>query len=106
MCLPPDIQARVKRSSKNCKSGDGRCLVTTSNIDEKEKKSIISAYFRPKQPDEWKKKPHTWLNSDDIQSVMKQYEDVYPHFKFLGVVPIDFSAKDPYDKSTEKCMNE
>jgi hypothetical protein len=104
-CLPPDVQARLKKS-KSCKADDGRCMITSSDLNEKEKKSLITAYFRPKQPDTWKADPHTWLNSDDIEAVMKQYEAAYTHFKFLGVVPIDFSAKDPYDKTTEKCMNE
>ena len=29
---------------------------------------------------------------------MRQYEEAVPSFKFLGVVPIDFSAPDPYQK--------
>lgn len=103
-CLPPDVKGRLKKS--NCKADDGRCMVTSSDISEKEKKELLAAYFRPKMPDEWKAKPHTWLNSDDIENVMKQYEAAYGHFKFLGVVPIDFSAKDPYEKSKAKCMNQ
>jgi len=105
-CLPPDVEARIKKGAKGCKADDGRCLVNNSILDDKMKKSLVAAYFRPKQPDEWKKKPHTWLNTDDIEAVMKQYVDAYPYFEFLGVVPIDFSAKDPYEKSKDKCMNE
>jgi hypothetical protein len=33
---------------------------------------------------------------------MKQYEIAYPHFTYLGAVPIDFSAPDPYVPSGEK----
>jgi hypothetical protein len=36
---------------------------------------------------------------------MKQCDAACPHFKFIGVVPIDFSAPDPYDKTSKKCMN-
>jgi hypothetical protein len=37
---------------------------------------------------------------------MKQYEQAYPWFKFLGVFPIDFSAPDPYQRSgPPKCLN-
>ena len=105
-CLPPDVKIRLKKSIKLCNANDGKCLINKSELSENEKKSLITKYFRPKQPDAWKKDPHTWLNSDDIDHVMKQYEDAYSHFKFLGVVPIDFSAKDPYETSKDKCMNE
>ena len=40
---------------------------------------------------------------------MKQYEQVYRHFKFFGTNPIDFAAPDPYDKDAamkKKCLNE
>ncbi len=58
-------------------------------------------------PSAWKKDPDMWLNSDDIQAVMKQYEKACPEFRFLGVVPIDFSAPDPYAQSSgPKCMND
>ena len=46
--------------------------------------------FAPKQPESWKKKPNTWLNSTDILKVMKQYEDAYDCFEFIGPTPIDF----------------
>lgn len=32
----------------------------------------------------------TWLNTVNINEVMKQYEDLYNDFKFLGAVPVDF----------------
>jgi hypothetical protein len=36
---------------------------------------------------------------------MKQYQDAYSWFKFLGVFPIDFSAPDPYKRDgTAKCL--
>ena len=34
-----------------------------------------------------------WLSSVDIESVMHQYEDIYPEFKFLGPSPIDFDSR-------------
>jgi hypothetical protein len=36
---------------------------------------------------------------------MKQFEAANPCFKFIGVVPIDFSAPDPYAQGQKKCMN-
>ena len=31
-----------------------------------------------------------WLNTLDIENTMKQYEELYPDYKFLSAVPIDF----------------
>jgi hypothetical protein len=31
-----------------------------------------------------------WISSIQIEQVMKQYEDVYPDFAFLGAVPSDY----------------
>ena len=105
-------QTNVQNLTKNlakelgCKSTDSRCIVEKSLISQKEKKVLLETYFRPKMPDAWKKDPDMWLNSDDIANVMKQYEAAYPEFRFLGVVPIDFSAPDPYVTEIKKCMND
>lgn len=90
----------------HCKKNDERCIVEKSLLSHNDKKRILNTYFRPEMPQGWKSDPDMWLNSDDIGNVMKQYEQAYPDFKFLGVVPIDFSAPDPYYKGSEKkCMN-
>ena len=39
--------------------------------------------FRPNGP----KKQFDWLSTEDIESVMKQYEKVHKDFKFLGAIP-------------------
>ena len=104
-CLPPDVKARLGRS-RTCKATNGKCLIEKSSLGAEEKKKLTTAYFRPDLPEEWKKKPNTWLDSDNINAVMKQYEASCPHFKFIGVVPIDFSAPDPYAKAEKKCMNQ
>lgn len=46
--------------------------------------------FAPHSPASWNSKKSEWLNSNDITNVMKQYEEAYPNFKFLGPSPIDF----------------
>ena len=33
---------------------------------------------------------------------MKQYEEAYPQFDFMGPFPIDFAAPDPYKKAGDK----
>lgn len=65
-------------------------------IGSKELKSI----FRPKMPRSWKKNKYEWLNTTDIETVMKQYEKKYPDFKFIGPVPIDFD----YEYSVGQCI--
>lgn len=47
--------------------------------------------FSPKQPKEWKKKPHTWLTSIEIEELMQQYEKKYKSFVFLGPSPVDYN---------------
>ena len=47
--------------------------------------------FAPMAPDSWKKNPNEWLNSLDINKIMKQYEYEYPSFTFIGPSPIDFN---------------
>ena len=90
-----------------CKRNDERCIIEQSALGVKEKKTLLNTYFRPGMPEEWKTDPDAWLSSDDIIHVMNQYEKAYPDFKFLGVVPIDFSAPNPYTTgSVKKCMND
>lgn len=85
-----------------------RCLVERAPIDRTRKREILKKNFRPAMPEEWKHDPDQWLDSNNIIDVMKQYEETYPHFKFYGANPIDFSAPDPYDQkaaSEHKCLN-
>lgn len=58
--------------------------------------------FAPTHPPSWHSNPNTWLTSDDIHSVMKQYEQSYPEFMFLGPSPIDYDFK--LDENT--CVND
>lgn len=67
------------------------------NIAERLKK----IHFAPMQPDQWKKNPNEWLNSLDIEHVMKQYENDYKNFEFLGPSPIDFDLI-----KNNKCIEE
>ena len=54
------------------------------------KLNMKTTNFAPKHPDEWKTNPTAWLSSDDITAVLKQYEKVYPEFKYIGPSPADF----------------
>jgi hypothetical protein len=90
-----------------CKSE--RCWVEKSPLDTKEKKDIFKAYFRPKMPDEWSENEREWLDTLNIENVLKQYEESNPEFKFYGANPIDFSAPNPYKKGSlerKECLTD
>jgi len=59
-------------------------------------KEMLNYTFAPKSPDDWKKNPNEWLNSIDIENVMKQYEKEFPFFDFIGAAPIDFDSPKMY----------
>lgn len=67
--------------------------------DNKIVKNTYSKYdkdlnvFKPIAPNKWKKNPREWLNTLNINDVLKQYEDKYKDFKYFGAVPIDFDKK-------------
>jgi hypothetical protein len=110
-CLPKTILNTLKKTLKGstgCKTTNQRCLIEKSNLPNSKKKELLATYFRPVMPSEWIKKPNTWLNSDDIAMVMKQYEAAYPTFRFIGVVPIDFSSADPsfLPSGQKRCRNQ
>lgn len=68
------------------------CFVKKAPIDEAQRRNMLK-YFRPEKPEEWDKKPTTWLDSFNIEDVMNQYEVAEPYFEFIGPVPIDFDSK-------------
>lgn len=57
------------------------------------KNNLQKTYFRPKKPKEWHSNEREWLNTYDINKVMKQYEKKYDNFHFIGAVPMDFDKK-------------
>lgn len=71
------------------KCNDQRCWVKQNFIKRLEKEyqeDLKTNTFRPKGPGG----KFEWLNTLNIDQVMKQYESKYPEFKFLGAVPADF----------------
>ena len=113
-CLPTtvyqDLEKRVGKKGKalfeavGCNDGEEHCLLDqTAPSNQKE---LRKQYLRPKMPKEWEKKPDTWLDNYNIQNVMKQYEETFPWFEFMGVYPIDFSVANPYIKgAAPKCLH-
>lgn len=57
--------------------------------------AATATFFRPEKPAEWAKTKdpeEKWHDTASIARVMEQYEAAYPHFDFIGPVPIDFDA--------------
>ena len=73
----------------------------TSNVGlQGDEKTKLDDLFRPKMPEKWKSHPNEWLNTYDIQRVLRQYEKSRPNFLFIGAVPIDFD----YQSSPGNCI--
>lgn len=68
------------------------CWIQQSFLDINDRNSL-KELFRPKKPKKWDTNPREWLNSLDIENVMKQYEQKHSDFVFIGPVPIDFDHK-------------
>ena len=80
----------------NVKPGQEYSFLQASPLSQDEKTSLAKQYLRPKMPDAWKSDPDQWLDSLNIEAVMKQYEEVRP----------DFDAPDPYAHAGggKKCL--
>jgi glutaredoxin len=57
-------------------------------------------YFKPTTPKTWNSAPREWLDTINIETVLKQYERKYTDFIFLGCVPLDFD----YELSPGSCV--
>jgi hypothetical protein len=60
--------------------------------DDKFLKDELTKSFAPEYPKSWKINPNKWLSSIDILNVMKQYEEAYKCFNFIGPSPIDYDT--------------
>jgi hypothetical protein len=71
---------------------DERCFL--NEIDEpSEKQKLLHTLFAPEHPPEWLQNKNEWLSNHDIDKVMKQYEERYKNFKYLGTSAIDYDFK-------------
>ena len=76
----------------NKKCSNDYCWTEQQFLSES-KNNLQKTYFRPKKPKEWDSNEREWLNTYDINKVMKQYEKKYDNFHFIGAVPMDFDKK-------------
>ena len=90
--LYEDISNALQKSDCQTESCWLQISKITNGLSNQEKKEMEES-FKPFQPKEWNQNPNTWLTTTDIDNVMEQYEDKYPHFKYYGATPIDFNLK-------------
>ena len=79
-----------KYKPQNCQKD--KCWIQSIIHDNTTKIKLEALLFPPTYPEEWKKNPNTWLSNFDILDVLKQYEQTYSHFVFIGPSPIDFDV--------------
>jgi hypothetical protein len=73
------------------------CWIDSVLQNTKNKERLKQDLFVPKMPDSWKKNSTEWLSSIEISDVLKQYEDKYNDFIFIGPSPIDFDSTNVSD---------
>lgn len=81
-------------------------FVQSLPLPEEEKNKLLGTLLAPKKPDAWNSDPDKWLDSQNIEDVLKQYEEACPDFEFMGPYPIDFAAPDPYKKDGSCLISE
>ena len=68
------------------------CWLRQKFVNDKVAREIRNYSFAPEAPSSWIQKPDEWLSSVDIEKVMKQYENAYHCFEFIGPSPIDYDT--------------
>jgi hypothetical protein len=91
---PKEIWERMKMNMRNVCNKES-CWLKQNFVNGKLDKELESS-FAPASPTEWKKNPNEWLSSLDIMNVMKQYEEAYKCFEFIGPSPIDYDTHKLY----------
>ena len=94
---PKDIWNSLKDKMKSACYNES-CWLKQKFMENNLTDELSTYTFAPKSPSKWKENHNTWLNSNDIEKVMKQYEHTYPCFRFIGPTPIDFDKHVYQDK--------
>lgn len=97
---PNIIWSKLKENLDTCNKED--CWLKELR-DETMKRDIQEYIFAPYSPPEWKENPNEWLSNIDILNVLRQYEEKYENFEFIGPSPIDFDTK---VNTNEKCIEQ
>ncbi len=86
------------RYSNSC--DNEKCWLKQNALEDGISKSELNSLYAPTHPASWKKNKNEWLSNYDIERVMKQYEDTFDYFAFIGATPIDFDFR----KADGKCV--
>lgn len=86
---PREIWNRLKENLSHICDKES-CWLRQQFMKHKLDNKLLNLTFAPRAPQTWQKNPNEWLNSLDISRVMRQLEDKYPNFQFIGPSPIDF----------------
>ena len=90
---PQEIWRTLNKRLVNCAKED--CWLSTIK-DKQLAQELKDVIFAPEHPPEWLKNPNEWLTDLDISNVMKQYEEAYKCFEFIGPSPIDYDTHKLY----------
>ena len=103
------INALEDRFSKACPPnndgmGQDQCWLEQPifKLNARDLYNTLQRKFRPLMPMSWKADKNHLLNTFDILKVLKQYEDKYDDFEFLGVYPLNFMEKD--ERNDDMCV--
>ena len=91
---PKEIWEKMKDNMKSVCNKES-CWLKQGFVNGQLNRELETS-FAPASPSEWKKNPNEWLSSLDIMNVMKQYEDAYKCFEFIGPSPIDYDTHKLY----------
>jgi hypothetical protein len=86
---PREIWQKLREKMKDACHSEA-CWLKQKFMENNLNNELTDFTFAPKSPQKWKENHNTWLNSNDIEKVMKQYEHTYKCFRFIGPTPIDF----------------
>lgn len=93
MLYSDDYKKYLLLEFKNRFDGDQKDWINSKYLEllsEEHKDYLENKVFRPDGP----QGRFDWLSTIDINKVLRQYEEKYHDFKFLGAVPIDFMDLD------------
>jgi hypothetical protein len=87
-----EIWESLKNNQNNVCNTE-RCWLNQNFAKNNLDSELKNYTFAPKSPPTWRENPNEWLDSNDLNKVMRQYEKSYPSFSFIGPSPIDFDKK-------------
>ena len=89
---PKFIYKKLKQYYSNTCTNE-LCILNKNIENDNAKKMILKRSFAPFAPNSWNRNSREWLSSIDIMNVMKQYDETYDNFEFIGPSPINYDSK-------------